>query len=1626
MSGAQHIDTSENPPWVLEPPDVAEITTPVDTLAQELPFGEITWQNFERLCHRLAKSDGDVEYCRLYGTEGQEQGGIDIYVRRTSTTKYATWQSKRHKSFGPADIEKAVNKFLDGTWAAKSDRLVLCVQASLRSTDAQDKIETCAAQLREKGIDFQPMDGEQIGLRLKSEPEIVYDFFGLAWVERFCGKQAAETVSKRLTPSEFRTLKSKLRACYISHFASVDPGVLSLLSAPTGGKRQLQLSDRFIEPDLTLQTEIFADETAPPQQHSSTQTDAASGERGGTPFITRTEEAPRKEKTRIAAEDWIAKANHDIVLGLAGAGKSTLLRFIALDMLSEKPKFIALRRQFPDFLPVWVSFAFWTKLISDNKDRCSLIDAIEAWFRRQDEPDLQVLVRKAYDDKRLFLLVDGIDEWDNETAANTAFGLLQSFTERHSIPAIMTSRPHGFRLITGLDGSWRISQIAPFSAEQQTALANTWFAHLNPSGENEEEGASKASRQAAGFVQELQRNGPMAQLAATPLLLTGLIALKQARLQLPRNRFLAYEELTKLLLELHPTARDKAALAGAPRYALDPPTREMALAALAYAIHAGQEGASPDSIEIEQAIGVISQCLVQRIGASIADANQTARTILTLGEEDIGILVKKSAREVGFFHRVFQELLSSLHLASLEFDQQAQFVGAHAADPRWREVILCLLHELQRPAEVDRLLTIIEDANGDVSTQTSRDILLAEATFGEFKKTPQLAARLAEKAFDQIELGRSPSVRRVLVTQAIDGLSSATLGPKIAGKLRQWFPRWTSYGLEKTFEAIGSWPDDPAIESVLWRGLRDEYYGAALAAARALAGRYGGRTEIAERLCTLIADPPSISAAAAALEALWRGWLQLPKTEQVLSAARDSESPLIAITGVRGIIGLGKQNDDDFSVLTEIAGRNDYTLNGILDEALIAGWAGQEKLRQFALQESEGERVRYVRRRRPDFGLLINGFPGDRQVAELIARDFAKQHPYCVIDRHDFRHLANHFKDDPIVVAAIEGWVIKHRPDDAYTLSHAARVGATPKLKAALLRCVEDKHIAFWAASALVDLWGAADPEVNATLNKAAEQPIERRQDIAHVLPLVMADKARCRKLLLEILSANGEDRIRADFALEGLRVLGIDASDREAVDRVLARGYDEDRFVVENEVREVISTFYEDERVVELAKRELKRESGAIGTVAAVFADNSAMRRLVLDAAAPLDLNMRSVIVETLSTRATSDGDSRALISMACHEESAEIVIEASIKLAQINKDTGQITPEYVSKIVSELDAIGPRMDARRQAALSALIVTKRLDLLKPEQFADVHGIGMNKHREMLRLVASEWASIVEGLGGNDKALTALGVQRENFFEVFGNDIESSKAMTTFALGLVEASTKGVPAPAIRFVERVRPSSGLLREVCLRGLHYSGNTNWDTFSTAITAGEVLGRNFSSDQGLEDQLSRGLDQNPRDDGAIMALCEGWPTSAALPALRLRLTGQPQLPIPVTFKLMSTITPEDRLVEYLAWAANELGGDLWESPAHWIPSVIRRLKQDDAACERMRQSLLEKPSPGVKASFPRLLARARGLTEELRSWCQSEVRADRDVFVGEVGLDLIAGQMRLVSHSLFDILSGQDL
>ena len=76
----------ENPSWLTQPATGGLDRPPTRTRLQVLPFGELEWDNFERLCYRLARLTGDVEqWAALYGGRGQKQDGIDIYVRRPDT-----------------------------------------------------------------------------------------------------------------------------------------------------------------------------------------------------------------------------------------------------------------------------------------------------------------------------------------------------------------------------------------------------------------------------------------------------------------------------------------------------------------------------------------------------------------------------------------------------------------------------------------------------------------------------------------------------------------------------------------------------------------------------------------------------------------------------------------------------------------------------------------------------------------------------------------------------------------------------------------------------------------------------------------------------------------------------------------------------------------------------------------------------------------------------------------------------------------------------------------------------------------------------------------------------------------------------------------------------------------------------------------------------------------------------------------------------------------------------------------------------------------------------------------------------------------------------------------------------
>ena len=247
------VETMQQVPSRLETPPLSKIDPPAETRKQELPFGELAWEDFERLCLRLVRLESNVEHCQLYGVHGQKQEGIDIYARKTSADKYSVYQCKRVKGFGPAKIKDAVSKFLGGEWAGKTDTFVLCTTEDFESNTRADAFETQSALLKEKGITLIPWDSHQLSLKLKDHPELVDDFFGRAWVSAFFGEDQATKLGKRLDAEKVAEFREKYGVFYRHVFNIHDPG---LPMAAIGTAESLSLEDRYVLPDVYAQRSI--------------------------------------------------------------------------------------------------------------------------------------------------------------------------------------------------------------------------------------------------------------------------------------------------------------------------------------------------------------------------------------------------------------------------------------------------------------------------------------------------------------------------------------------------------------------------------------------------------------------------------------------------------------------------------------------------------------------------------------------------------------------------------------------------------------------------------------------------------------------------------------------------------------------------------------------------------------------------------------------------------------------------------------------------------------------------------------------------------------------------------------------------------------------------------------------------------------------------------------------------------------------------------------------------------------------------------------------------------------------------------------------------------------------------
>jgi len=130
-------------------PSTSIIDLPIEATANKLPIENLAWEDFEKLCLRVAETRHTIDDCEIYGIKGQKQDGIDIFAIKDNDN-YSSYQCKRYKSITENVLEKAVNSFLEGDWSDKSDQFIFCTTFSLNKTQLQKKFNSLKAKLKRK------------------------------------------------------------------------------------------------------------------------------------------------------------------------------------------------------------------------------------------------------------------------------------------------------------------------------------------------------------------------------------------------------------------------------------------------------------------------------------------------------------------------------------------------------------------------------------------------------------------------------------------------------------------------------------------------------------------------------------------------------------------------------------------------------------------------------------------------------------------------------------------------------------------------------------------------------------------------------------------------------------------------------------------------------------------------------------------------------------------------------------------------------------------------------------------------------------------------------------------------------------------------------------------------------------------------------------------------------------------------------------------------------------------------------------------------------------------------------------------------------------------------------------
>lgn len=1293
-----------SPAWLKSPPVGNFPAPPVDTRSQTLPFGDLTWENFEKLIRRVVSREATITDCWIYGIRGQAQHGLDILATRSKAHgEFACYQCKQVKEFSADDIKKAVDIFLKGKWADKTKTFVICTSSTLNDTKQVDAIVTQRTRLADQGIEFDVWDGSeggQLAERLKKHPDLVDDFFLREWVRRFNGDAAAEFLGERLDGAQLAALRSQLQSVYATLFHRHDQGLR------LGSQRSMPLLDRYVSPTIIenrviMATAHEADANLPSReepQYSETQ-----------PRPSYTIRSNAIQDVSTSVEEWLSRHDKSVILGEPGYGKSALLRVIALQLINDRDD--PFRMRWNGLLPVWVSFGGFSSAIQEQPG-LSLEDYFDQWLHQNSADAACPLFRRAVKQGEMLLLVDGLDEGQSENAAKQAMDRISAFLSIRPISAVFTSRPRGYERIRP-DGAWPTARLGAFDEEQIRDFSTIWFEYLEMpilGVQNGEENNSNAERRTNDFLKAIRANPRVMDLAKTPLFCQLLIDIFRYSHHLPEQRIKVYDKIVEMLLSDHPAAREQAA--GRTRGDNAPRTDDMREMLMRLALHIQEKGGA-GVISVADCQAIFCDFLTDDVngpGSSLYEAKHQAQSIVGYAQTGLGLIVERAQNELGFFHLTIQEYLAAQAMVRKDEETQLAWLIGVWDQPKWHEVVLAWFSIRGADQGKEATQRAIERLKNSTTTPWSRLQLLClrtELAANEFGLSPREARTTIGEAADEVETSPFPELRQALARQIALGLRAPSVAKICEARIANWIPARPKWRRARLLEALGNWRASDDLLHTLKLALHDESVVCRRAAAESLAKVFASDPATGDYLAGIATCFPDTGIRAAAMHGLWKGWPSKAELDNLADSARRSMDMDLALTGIAIRVSKNFHDAEDRSLIWHMFnnGNMSYELRDTCRDVLVQGWSKDGEFKHHAMELLHSPKHFTPSESEQAVSFLVHAWPGDTDVAGRVAQHYETNPDYFFMhhDENLQKAMFTGFRGNPDLSKAIRQSLLNRRskyeaiywsPDTKW----AYCILGDETAKAELLEAYSSASNStdkLWICSTLMEAW-SSDRKVREMLSKEYLKPPDTVSFLAKWINSFIPEPKARRAWLLDAI--NSEDRRVARVPVGLLLEEFQDNESLVAVKAVVAKDiwyYDKINF--QGSFIEITPNDPEVREWMEAAFENI--DGPSIASIAISHEQDQVIRPRLLAAAAPAKADARAEVFRVFREYPVSSPIVLELTKNIWAENDATIRTSGVLARCIAAAHSPEYKSALVSKLREELNSLGTFYENRRRS---------------------------------------------------------------------------------------------------------------------------------------------------------------------------------------------------------------------------------------------------------------------------------------------------------------------------------------